>query len=236
MGERHGEAAVGAPARGLDVIQLRVHSAGRAEQPDHPVDQVAASPARRSASARCGRPGDTTGGTRCHPASLVLVARRRTVARSLRSHHTLVAVAAALLTAVAACSAPSPPAVDPRPHRRPRPRPAPSRSTPSRNPSIAARSRSSGTPRAGPSSSARSTTAPSTAAAPTTRRCGCSSRGSPVRASGIGIGGGRLLVADGMYGDIRVYDLQTRQRVGEFATGSGGFLMACTSRRRATSG
>ena len=30
-----------------------------------------------------------------------------------------------------------------------------------------------------------------------------------------------MLVAGGMYGDIRAYDLQTRQRVGEFSTGSG---------------
>ncbi len=33
-----------------------------------------------------------------------------------------------------------------------------------------------------------------------------------------------MLVAGAMYGDIRVYDLQTRQRVGEFATGSGRCL------------
>jgi hypothetical protein len=43
-------------------------------------------------------------------------------------------------------------------------------------------------------------------------------------ASGIGIAGGRLVVAGGIHGDIRVYDLQTRQRVGEFSTGSGGYF------------
>ena len=41
-------------------------------------------------------------------------------------------------------------------------------------------------------------------------------------ATGIGISGQRLLVASGLYGDIRAYDLQTKQRVGEFSTGSGG--------------
>ena len=44
-------------------------------------------------------------------------------------------------------------------------------------------------------------------------------------ASGIGLGAGRLLVAGGIYGDIRAYDLQTRERVAEFTTGSDGFLM-----------
>ena len=44
-------------------------------------------------------------------------------------------------------------------------------------------------------------------------------------ATGMGFAGGRLLVAGGMYGDIRLYDIATRQRVGEFATGSGGHLM-----------
>jgi hypothetical protein len=43
-------------------------------------------------------------------------------------------------------------------------------------------------------------------------------------ASGIGVTGDRLVVAGGMYGDIRLYDLQTRARVGKFATGFGGFL------------
>ena len=44
-------------------------------------------------------------------------------------------------------------------------------------------------------------------------------------AAGIGIAGERILVAGAEYGDIRVYDLQTRQRVGEFSTGSGTCLM-----------
>ena len=43
-------------------------------------------------------------------------------------------------------------------------------------------------------------------------------------ATGIGISGQRLLVAGGLNGDIRAYDLQTKQRVGEFSTGSGGHL------------
>jgi Cu-Zn family superoxide dismutase len=43
-------------------------------------------------------------------------------------------------------------------------------------------------------------------------------------ASGIGVTGDRVVVAGGIYGDIRAYDLRTRQRVGEFSTGSGGFL------------
>jgi hypothetical protein len=43
-------------------------------------------------------------------------------------------------------------------------------------------------------------------------------------ATGIGISSERLLVAGGIYGDIRAYDLQTKQRVGEFSTGSGGHL------------
>ena len=44
-------------------------------------------------------------------------------------------------------------------------------------------------------------------------------------ASGMDIAGERLLVAGGIYGDIRAYDLQTRERVAEFLTGSDGFLM-----------
>jgi hypothetical protein len=32
------------------------------------------------------------------------------------------------------------------------------------------------------------------------------------------------MVAGGIYGDVRAYDLRTRQRVGEFSTGSGGYL------------
>ncbi len=48
-------------------------------------------------------------------------------------------------------------------------------------------------------------------------------------ATGIGISGERLLVAGGLYGDIRAYDLQTKQRVGEFSTGPAGSCTACTS-------
>ena len=44
-------------------------------------------------------------------------------------------------------------------------------------------------------------------------------------AAGNGIAGQRILVAGAEYGDIRVYDLQTRQRVGEFSTGPGTCLM-----------
>ena len=43
-------------------------------------------------------------------------------------------------------------------------------------------------------------------------------------ATGIGVSGTHLLVAGGMYGDIRAYDLQTKQRVAEFSTGSDGYL------------
>jgi hypothetical protein len=41
VGERDGEAAIRAGVLGLDVVQLRVDGAGRAEQPEHLVDQVA---------------------------------------------------------------------------------------------------------------------------------------------------------------------------------------------------
>ena len=43
-------------------------------------------------------------------------------------------------------------------------------------------------------------------------------------ATGIGIAGERMVIAGGMYGHIRAYDLQTKQRVGEFSTGSDGML------------
>ena len=43
-------------------------------------------------------------------------------------------------------------------------------------------------------------------------------------ATGIGVSGERLVIAGGLNGDIRAYDLQTKQRVGEFSTGSGGHL------------
>ena len=147
------------------------------------------------------------------------------MARSFRSHHTLAAVAAALLTAVAACSAPSPPTVDP---------PAAPSAGPTtgplalytlekpehRSPAPIVWHAESGTFFVG------------------TMHDGTIYRGRPddpsVRvflvgqpgqmASGIGIAGGRLVMANGMYGDIRVYDVETRQRVGEFATGSGGLF------------
>jgi hypothetical protein len=44
-------------------------------------------------------------------------------------------------------------------------------------------------------------------------------------AMGIGVSGGRILVAGGLHGDIRAYDLETRGRVGSFATGEGGQLL-----------
>jgi hypothetical protein len=49
--------------------------------------------------------------------------------------------------------------------------------------------------------------------------------GHPGRsATGIGIAGERLVVAGGMYGDIRLYDLKTRARAGNFDTGPDEFL------------
>jgi streptogramin lyase len=47
-------------------------------------------------------------------------------------------------------------------------------------------------------------------------------------ASGLEVSGERLLVAGGIYGDVRAYDLRTRQRVGTFSTGPGGFLHGLT--------
>ena len=41
-------------------------------------------------------------------------------------------------------------------------------------------------------------------------------------AAGVRIAGGRLYVAGGIYGDIRVYDLATHALVGRFETGPGG--------------
>jgi hypothetical protein len=43
--------------------------------------------------------------------------------------------------------------------------------------------------------------------------------------NGIKIANGRLFVAGGLYGDVRVHDLETRELVGEFDTGSGGWLV-----------
>ncbi|HSU08007.1 MAG TPA: hypothetical protein VLK57_02280 [Pseudonocardia sp.] len=148
------------------------------------------------------------------------------MARSFRSHRVLVVAATAVLTAVAACSAPSPPAVDPP-------------------------SAPSGAPTTGPialytlEKSEHRNPVPIVWHAEShtffvgTFHDGSIYRGRPddpsVRvflegqpgqaASGIGLGAGRLLVAGGIYGDIRAYDLQTRERVAEFTTGSDGFLM-----------
>ena len=47
-------------------------------------------------------------------------------------------------------------------------------------------------------------------------------------ASGLAVVGDRLVVAGGTYGDIRVYDLATRARLGSFTTGPGGFLNGLT--------
>jgi hypothetical protein len=50
-------------------------------------------------------------------------------------------------------------------------------------------------------------------------------QGEPGRmATGMDITGGKIVVAGGLQGDIRVYDLQTRAQVGTFSTGAGGFL------------
>ena len=50
-------------------------------------------------------------------------------------------------------------------------------------------------------------------------------QGEPGRmGTGMGITGGKIVVAGGLQGDIRLYDLETRAPVGEFATGAGGFL------------
>lgn len=43
-------------------------------------------------------------------------------------------------------------------------------------------------------------------------------------ATGIGVSGARLVIAGGLDGDIRTYDLDTKERVGEFSTGSNGML------------
>jgi sugar lactone lactonase YvrE len=49
--------------------------------------------------------------------------------------------------------------------------------------------------------------------------------GSPGRSAvGLKIAGGRLYVAGGIYGDLRVYDVATKALVGTFSTGEGGFL------------
>jgi hypothetical protein len=44
-------------------------------------------------------------------------------------------------------------------------------------------------------------------------------------ANGIKVANGRLYVAGGLYGDVRVHDLETRELVGRFDTGSGGWLV-----------
>jgi hypothetical protein len=49
--------------------------------------------------------------------------------------------------------------------------------------------------------------------------------GQPGQAiSGLAIADGRLYVAGGMYNEIRIYDLETRTRLGTFGTGSDGHL------------
>jgi len=150
------------------------------------------------------------------------------MARSFRP--VLVAVAAAVLSAVAACSAPAPSAADP-PAADPPAAPSVAPATgpiavytleepEHRNPVPIVWHAESGTFFVG------------------TKHDGSIYRGTPddpsVRvflagqpgqaASGMAITGGRLLVAGGEYGDIRVYDLRTRERVGEFTTGAGGYL------------
>jgi sugar lactone lactonase YvrE len=49
--------------------------------------------------------------------------------------------------------------------------------------------------------------------------------GSPGRSAvGLKVAAGRLYVAGGIYGDLRVYDVATKALVGTFPTGDGGFL------------
>jgi Cu-Zn family superoxide dismutase len=43
-------------------------------------------------------------------------------------------------------------------------------------------------------------------------------------AHGIDVVGNRMFVAGGLYGSIRVYDLESREQVGNFDTGSGGLV------------
>jgi len=148
------------------------------------------------------------------------------VAWSARPRHALVAVAAALLTVVAACGAPSPPAGDPpsAPSAAPTTGPVALYTLEKplhRSPVPIVWHAESGTFFVG------------------TKHDGSIYRGTPddpsVRvflegqpgqaAAGIGISGQRILVAGAEYGDIRVYDLQTRQRVGEFSTGPGTCVM-----------
>lgn len=142
--------------------------------------------------------------------------------RSLRSGRVLV-VAAVLLAAVTACGAPAPSPPDDSPSVAPTPSPVALytlEASEHRNPIPIVWHAESATFFIG------------------TKNDGTLYRGRPddpsVRvflqgqpgqtASGMGVAGGRLVVAGGMYGDIRVYDMTTRQRVGEFATGPGGFL------------
>ena len=47
-----------------------------------------------------------------------------------------------------------------------------------------------------------------------------------LTAHGIDVVGDRIFVAGGLYGDIRVYDIESREQVGSFTTGSGGFLVS----------
>jgi hypothetical protein len=53
--------------------------------------------------------------------------------------------------------------------------------------------------------------------------------GQPGRsASGLAVVGDRILVAGGGYGDIRIHDVSTGARLGDFTTGPGGFLNGMT--------
>ena len=64
----------------------------------------------------------------------------------------------------------------------------------------------------------------SIAASSTTPPCRRPSRAPGRSAVGLKIAGGRLYVAGGIYGDLRVYDVATKALVGTFSTGEGGFL------------
>ena len=146
------------------------------------------------------------------------------MARWLRSHATL-AAAAALLTAVAACSAPAPPAADP---------PSAPSAAPTTGPvalyTLEKPEHRNPVPIVWHAESQTFFVATVFDGTIYRGRIDDPSvrvflEGQPGQgAGGIGISGERLLLADGLYGNVLTYDLQTRQRIGEFATGSGGFL------------
>lgn len=142
------------------------------------------------------------------------------MARSIRSHTVLAVVAAAVLAAVA-CSAPAPPTPAPAAAATPGPVALYTLEKPEhRNPVPIVWHPETGTFFVGTFHDGSIYQG-----RPDDPAVQVFLEGQPGRAaSGLGLAGRRLLVAGGMYGDIRAYDLQTRERVGEFATGSGGYL------------